>query len=95
MLLPDALLPLADSLEKAGVAIDSDNVGIEHIDPQTGAVDCVFELYWPESNLAVSLDCEGRQLDEITVLHVQPEIDQQGVEALAEQIIETLKHRKQ
>ncbi|MBM6704940.1 DEAD/DEAH box helicase [Sutterella massiliensis] len=85
-LLPEDLLPLADALEAAGIAVDPENVGVEHADRTSGKIDCVFELYWPAAKLAVSLDCEEAEIDGITVLN-----GANPVEELAQQIADAIK----
>lgn len=55
-LLPEELLPLAQALQKAGVAIDENDAGVDLVDPARGEVFATAELYWKEAALAVVLE---------------------------------------
>ena len=68
-LLPEELHTLAAALKVAGIPIDPENVGVDHFNSQSGSTECVFEMYWPEAALAVSLDCSSASCDGITVLN--------------------------
>ena len=51
-LLPEALLPLADGLERSGIGIELEHVGFEVLG-KDGDIACTYELYWPEEKVAV------------------------------------------
>ncbi len=51
-LLPDMLQPLALALEKRGVPVEPENIGVEVPDKE-GAVSVLYEFWWPEAKLAI------------------------------------------
>lgn len=65
-LLPEELLPLAEALEKAGVAIDENDAGVDLVDPARGEVFATAELYWKEAALAVVLEGEDAPIEHRT-----------------------------
>lgn len=65
-LLPEELLPLAQALQKAGVAIDENDAGVDLVDPARGEVFATAELYWKEAALAVVLEGADAPLEHRT-----------------------------
>lgn len=82
--LPDSLFALADELAQAGVPIALENIGFEYASDD-GAIETVFELYWPEEKLAVLFDPDTapKELTALDADHPAQELASRIIEALA------------